>query len=62
MPLRIKPNSRLAHSQPLCALVIVKAMAQDGGIFYMTVATTDLHAVECLGMVEFAAARIRSTL
>lgn len=62
MPLRLPPKSRLAASQPLCALVIVKALSPEGDIFYTTTATTDLHAVECLGMAEFAASRIRRSM
>ena len=62
MPLRIKPDGRLANGQPLCALVVVKFLDEEGKIFYMTLATTDLHAMVVLpNLQEEAACKIRGT-
>ena len=62
MPLVVKETDKLAESQPISALVIVKAIDSDGKLFYCLTATEDLHTVETMGMLEFAMKRIRARL
>jgi hypothetical protein len=59
MPLDVAEDDEICTVQPLCAFVVVKALDQDGEIRYLTGATGGLQSVECLGMAEYAALRLR---
>ena len=62
MPLDVGENDWLATCQPLSAFVVVKAIDEDGDLRYLTAATPGLHSIECLGMAEYAALRLREGL
>lgn len=49
-------------SQPLHAVIIVKALDEDGDVAYYTRCTDDLMAVEALGMTSYAAAMLTAGL
>jgi hypothetical protein len=62
MPLDVGEGDVITTAQPLSALVVVKALDEDGDIVYLTGATEGLQSVECLGMAEYAALRLRRGL
>jgi hypothetical protein len=62
MPLDLAEDSAIAGCQPLCGFVVVKALDEDGDVCYLTAATHDLESVECLGMAEYAALKLRRGL
>jgi hypothetical protein len=62
MELIVSEDSLINTCQALNAFVVVKALSQDGEVVYLTAATSNLHTVECLGMAEFAALRLRKGL
>lgn len=60
MDLNVDEDDVLVTSQPLSAFVVVKALDEEGDIVYLTAATEGLQSVECLGMAEFAALKLRA--
>lgn len=62
MPLDAEHGDPITTAQPLSAFIVVKALDEDGNLVYLTGATDGLHSVECLGMAEYAAARLRKGL
>jgi hypothetical protein len=62
MALDAGEDDPIRTAQPLFALVIVKALDGDGDLVYLTAATEGLQTVECLGMAEYAALRLRHGL
>jgi len=61
MALDAGEDDLIRSAQPLSALVVVKALCGDA-IVYLTAATEGLQSVECLGMAEYAALRLRHGL
>lgn len=59
MPLAVNEGSGIRNAQPISALVVVKAMRDDGSIFYQVISTEDLQVVEGVGMIEFARNRMQ---
>jgi hypothetical protein len=55
-------DDAIVTAQPLSAFVVVKALDEDGDVVYLTGATHGLHSVECLGMAEYAAVKLRAGL
>jgi hypothetical protein len=62
MPLDAEPDDHICTAQPLCGMVVVKALGEDGKIYYLTGATEGLKSVECLGMAEYAVLRLKRGL
>jgi hypothetical protein len=62
MLLDIAEDDPIATVQPLCGLVIIKALDEDGEVAYMTAATPDLMTVECLGMARYAVLKLENGL
>jgi hypothetical protein len=62
MPLDAAEDDPITTAQPLCGLVIVKALDEDGEVVYLTAATDGLKSVECLGMAEYAVLRLKHGL
>ena len=62
MALDAGDDDAIMHCQPLSAFIVVKALDEDGELCYLTGATEGLHSVECLGMAEYAAARLKRAL
>jgi hypothetical protein len=62
MPLDVADDDPIATAQPLCGLVIVKALDADGDVVYLTAATPDLMTVECLGMARYAVLKLEHGL
>jgi hypothetical protein len=62
MTLDAGEDDPIRTAQPLSALVVVKALDGDGDLVYLTGATEGLQTVECLGMAEYAALRLRHGL
>ena len=62
MALDVGDDDVLVTAQPLAAFIVVKALDEDGDIRYLTSATEGLQSVECLGMAEYAALRLRTGL
>lgn len=62
MPLDAAEDDLIATAQPLCGLVIVKALDAGGEVVYLTAATEGLKTVECLGMAEYAVLRLKHGL
>jgi hypothetical protein len=60
MTLDVGENDVLVTAQPLSAFIVVKALDEDGDICYCTAATEGLQSVECLGMAEYAALKLRT--
>ena len=62
MPLDVADDDLIATAQPLSGFVMVKALDSDGDLLYLTAATEGLTSVECLGMAEYAALKLRHGL
>lgn len=62
MALDISDGDPIASCQPLSALVVVKALDAAGDVAYYTAASDGLKSVECLGMAEYAALKLRRGL
>jgi hypothetical protein len=62
MPLDVNEDDAIATCQPVSGFVVVKALGGDGEIRYLTAATDGLKSVECLGMAEYAALKLRHGL
>jgi hypothetical protein len=62
MALDAPEDDSIRTAQPLSGFVVIKALTEDGQIRYLTGATEGLMSVECLGMVEYAALRLRRGL
>ena len=62
MTLDVSEGDTIVSAQPLSAFIVVKALDEDGDLVYLTAATGGLHSVECLGMADYAAARLRAGL
>lgn len=62
MRLDVDGDDTIVTAQPLSAFVVVKALDEDGAVVYLTAATDGLHSVECLGMAEYAAVKLRGGL
>lgn len=60
MPLDAGEDNAITTAQPLCGFVVVKSLDEDGEVVYLTGATEGLSSVECLGMAEYAALRLRT--
>lgn len=59
MPLDVADDDPISTAQPLSGFVVIKALDEDGDVCYLTAATDGLTSVECLGMAEYAALRLR---
>lgn len=59
MPLDGEPDDPINTATPLCALVVVKALNEDGHEQYYTAATGGLKSVEALGMAEYAVLKLK---
>lgn len=53
MPLDAEENDPIRSAQPLSAVVVVKALDDDGKICYFGGATEGLMSVEALGMLRY---------
>ena len=62
MPLNVEAGDGIAACQPICGLVVVKALDEDGEVCYFTAATDGLKSVECLGMARYAVLRLERGL
>ena len=62
MPLDVPGDDLIATAQPLCGMVIVKALDPGGEVVYLTAATPGLKSVECLGMVRYAALKLEHAI
>jgi hypothetical protein len=62
MPLDVGEDGEMATCQPLSGFAVVKALGSDGEVRYLTAATDGLKSVECLGMAEYAALKLRRGL
>jgi hypothetical protein len=60
MPLYVHDDDPIVTAQPISALVVVKALDEDGNVVYLTGATAGLLSVECLGMAEYAILKLRN--
>lgn len=60
MDLSVEEDDVLVTAQPFSAFIVVKAFDADGDVVYLTAATEGLQSVECLGMAEFAALKLRN--
>lgn len=60
MPLDVGEDDTITTVQPLGAFTVVKALDEDGDVVYCTAATEGLPSVECLGMAEYAAMKLRT--
>lgn len=62
LPLDAAEDDQIADITPLCALVVVKGLDEDGHVVYCTGATDGLKSVECLGMAEYAVLKLKRGL
>ena len=62
MPLEVEDGDSIATCQPICGLIIVKALDEDGNVVYCAAATEGLKSVECLGMVEYTLIKLKHGL
>ena len=62
MPLDVAEDDEMTACQPLSGFAVVKALGSDGEVRYLTAATDGLKSVECLGMAEYAALKLRRGL
>lgn len=62
MPLDVDDDDAIMTCQPVCGLVIIKALDENGEIVYFSAATDGLKSVECLGMVEYTSLRLKHGL
>lgn len=60
IPLDVGGDDLITELQPVNALVVVKGLDEDGDVCYATAATEGLSAIECLGMAEYAALKLRT--
>lgn len=58
MPLDVDPDDPILAAQPLCGMVVVKAIDAGGDVVYLTAATGGLKSVECLGMARYAVLKL----
>lgn len=54
MDLDVGEDDVLNAVQPLCAVILLKALTPDGHVTYLHRATTGLTSVEALAMVRYA--------
>lgn len=59
LPLDVAGDDPIRACTPLGGLVVAKALGADGEIGYYTAATDGVTSVECLGMAELAALKLR---
>lgn len=62
MPLDVAGDDLVATAQPVCGLVVVKALNEDGHVCYLTAATEGLKSVEALGMARYAVLKLEHGL
>jgi hypothetical protein len=62
MALEAGEGDPICTAQPLCGMVVVKALDEHGDLVYLTGATEGLTSVECLGMARFAAVKLEAVL
>lgn len=62
MPLDVADEDLIKSVQPLCGMVVIKALDTDGNVVYCTAATEGLMTIECLGMAEYAVLKLRHGL
>jgi len=62
MPLAAKDDDPILAATPLCGFIVIKALDKGGEVDYYTAATDGLTTVECLGMAEYAALKLRRAL
>lgn len=62
MPLELSEDDELLSIQPISGFVVVKGIDETGRLRHYTAATDGLTSVECLGMAEYAALKLRAGL
>jgi hypothetical protein len=62
MPLDVEAGDGIAACQPICGLVVVKALDEDGEVRYFTAATDGLKSVEAIGMARLAVLKLERGL
>jgi hypothetical protein len=62
MPLDVDDDDAITSCQPVSGFAVIKALDENGEVCYLTAATDGLKSVECLGMVEYAALKLRHGL
>jgi hypothetical protein len=62
MPLDVADDDLIASLQPLCGMLIVKGLDEQGNVCYATAATGALSTVECLGMARYAVLKLERAL
>lgn len=62
MNLDVEEDDVLYSVQPLCAVIMVKALNEDGHVCYLSRATTGLTSVEALAMVRYTQLKLEHGL
>lgn len=62
LPLDVPGDDAIGTVTPLCALIVLKALNEDGKVCYLSAATTGLTSVECLGMARYAVLQLETGL
>jgi hypothetical protein len=62
MDLDAEDDDELNDIQPLCAVIVLKALNSDGRVCYLSRATTGLTSVEALAMVRYAQLKLEHGL
>lgn len=62
MHLDVEDDDEINFVQPLCAVIMLKALNQDGRVCYLSRATAGLTSVEALAMVRYAELRLEHGL
>jgi hypothetical protein len=62
MPLDVEEDDEITAITPVCGMVVVKGLGEDGEVVYCTAATDGLKSVECLGMARYAVLKLEHGL
>ena len=62
MPLDAGEDDLITSLTPICGMVVVKGLDEDGKVRYAAAATPDLESVECLGMARWAVLKLETAL
>jgi hypothetical protein len=62
MPLDVGEDDLITTVQPLAAVVIVRALDEDGDVVYATACTEGLHSLDAWAMARYAALRLETAM
>lgn len=62
MHLDVDEDDALNSVQPLCAVIMIKALNKDGHVCYLSRSTTGLTLVEALAMVRYTELKLEHGL